>query len=126
MVASPIQFSKINNVGSITLNRPEARNALTPEMVRDLGSAVKSCRSKDIRSVLITGSGDAFCAGADVKGFVEQLEKCGPEELSQHIQEIGGSIAHRGDTWPAPPGKTRGSSHQRCRCRRRLQLDAGL
>ena len=87
MVASPIQFSKTGNVGSITLNRPEARNALTLEMLQELGSAVKSCRSKDVRSVLITGSGDAFCSGADVKAFVEQLENGGPEGLSQHLQE---------------------------------------
>ncbi len=88
MVASPVQFSKVGNVASITLNRPEARNALTPQMVRDLGSAIASCRSKDIRSVLITGSGDAFCAGADVKLFVEQLEDGGPGGLSQHVQEL--------------------------------------
>ena len=92
MGGSPIQFSTVGNVGIIGLNRPEARNALTPQMIRDLGSAVKSCHSKDVRSVLITGSGDAFCAGADVKAFVERLESGGPEGLSQHLKEIAGLL----------------------------------
>ena len=94
MGASPIQFNKVGNVAIISLNRPEARNALNPQMIRDLGSAVKSCHSKDVRSVLITGSGDAFCAGADVKGFVEQLESGGPEGLAQHLEEVAG-LLHR-------------------------------
>ena len=89
-----IQFNEIGNIGIISMNRPEARNALNLQMVRELGRAVKSCRSKDVRSVLITGAGNAFCAGADVKGFVEQLESGGPEGLSQHVAEIAG-LLHR-------------------------------
>ena len=89
---SPIQFRKAGNVGIINLNRPEARNALTHQMILDLGKAVKSCHSKDVRSVLITGSGAAFCAGADVKVFVEQLESGGPKGLSRHVEEIAGLL----------------------------------
>ena len=92
MVASPIQFSKSGNVGVIRLNRPEARNALTIQMIQDLRSAVNSCRSKEVRSVLLTGSGDAFCAGADVKDFVAHLENGGPEGLSQHVEETAGLL----------------------------------
>ena len=92
MGASHIQFNKVGNVGTISLNRPEARNALNLQMIRDLGRAIKSCHSKDVRSVLITGSGDAFCAGADVKVFVEQLESGGPEGLSRHVKEIAGLL----------------------------------
>ena len=94
MGAGPVQFSKVGNVGKISLNRPEARNALTLQMIQDLSSAVNSCRNKDVRSVLITGSGDAFCAGADVKEFVTQLENGGPEVLSQHVEEAAG-LLHR-------------------------------
>ena len=88
MPTGPILFSKIDNVAVITLNRPEARNALTPEMTRDLGAAVRSCGSKDVRAVLLTGAGEAFCSGADVKVFLDQLENGGPEALSRHITEM--------------------------------------
>jgi len=53
---------------AITLDRPEAKNALTIEMRDDLLAAVRSARSDhDVRAVLITGSGDAFCAGMDLR-----------------------------------------------------------
>ena len=93
MAASHIQFNVSDNVGFITLNRPEARNALTPPMIVDLGKAIQSCNSNDVRAVVITGSGDAFCAGADVKIFVDQLENDGPEGLSKHILEMA-SVLH--------------------------------
>ena len=49
------------------LNRPEARNALSPDMMSQLGQAIASCRAGDIRAVLLTGTDRAFCAGADVR-----------------------------------------------------------
>jgi 2-(1,2-epoxy-1,2-dihydrophenyl)acetyl-CoA isomerase len=87
-----VEFSKKHGVAVITLNRPEARNALNPEMVGDLGRAVQSCRSSDVRAVLLTGSGSSFCAGADVKDFVQQLDDGGPETLSQHVKRLAGVL----------------------------------
>jgi 2-(1,2-epoxy-1,2-dihydrophenyl)acetyl-CoA isomerase len=56
-----------DHVARITLDRPEAKNALTAEMRDDLVSAVKSARTDpNVRAVLITGVGDAFCAGMDL------------------------------------------------------------
>ncbi len=92
MADGPILFHKADNIATITLNRPEARNALTPQMIQDLGHAIQSCRSSDVRAVLLTGTGDAFCAGADVKVFVDQLENGGPEGISQHIHEMAGRL----------------------------------
>ncbi len=94
MPGSDIQLSHAGNVATITLNRPETRNALTSEMIGDLAKAIQSCRASDVRAVLLTGAGDAFCAGADVKIFVEQLENGGPEGLSQHIREVANEL-HR-------------------------------
>ncbi|MBS4034899.1 MAG: enoyl-CoA hydratase/isomerase family protein [Ignavibacterium sp.] len=57
----------INNSLLITLSRPEKRNALHPEMVAGLKSAfTESADNKDIKSIILTGAGDAFCAGADL------------------------------------------------------------
>jgi len=65
-------------VGTITLNRPEALNALSPAMFSELRQAVIECQSAEVRAVIITGSGGSFCAGADVKDFVNELEAGGP------------------------------------------------
>jgi len=60
-------------VSILRLNRPEARNALTPGLVVDLGAAVLEAESDgDIRVVVLTGTGDrAFCAGMDLRSFAE-------------------------------------------------------
>jgi 2-(1,2-epoxy-1,2-dihydrophenyl)acetyl-CoA isomerase len=53
----------------LTLNRPDARNALNPSMRDALIAAVQECRNDDgVRALLITGAGKAFCAGADLAG----------------------------------------------------------
>src|ERR1019366_597830 len=57
-----------DRVGRITLDRPEARNALTVEMRDDLVAAVRSARADSrVRSLLVTGTGDSFCAGMDLR-----------------------------------------------------------
>ncbi|HLF40840.1 MAG TPA: enoyl-CoA hydratase-related protein, partial [Acidimicrobiia bacterium] len=53
---------------TVTLHRPEAKNALTVEMRDDLVAAVRDARTDDaVRCLLITGTGDAFCAGMDLR-----------------------------------------------------------
>jgi enoyl-CoA hydratase/carnithine racemase len=55
---------------TITLDRPEARNALTEEMLGALRDALeRAARDDDVAAVVLTGSGPAFCAGADVSRF---------------------------------------------------------
>src|SRR5579863_9455037 len=57
-----------DHVGRITLDRPEARNALTVEMRDDIAAAVRRARSDPaVRAVLITGAGGSFCAGMDLR-----------------------------------------------------------
>ena len=56
-----------DHVGTITLDRPEAKNALTIDMRDAIVDAVRSARADDdVRALLITGAGDAFCAGMDL------------------------------------------------------------
>jgi len=94
MPSDQVQFKRQDTLGIITLNRPEARNALSPDMVAELGRAVQSCAHPQARAVLLTGVGDAFCAGADVKEFAEQLEQGGPEGLSRHLKEMANALHH--------------------------------
>jgi enoyl-CoA hydratase/carnithine racemase len=53
------------------LNRPDARNALTPEIMRGISAAIVDAESDpEIRAVVLTGTGDrAFCAGMDLRAF---------------------------------------------------------
>jgi enoyl-CoA hydratase/carnithine racemase len=53
------------------LNRPDARNALTPELIRGIGAAIaESEADPEIRAIVLTGTGDrAFCAGMDLRAF---------------------------------------------------------
>jgi len=94
MTSNRINVVKQGSVATITLNRPEARNALSPDMVAGLGEAVRSCRTAEVRAVIISGTGGSFCSGADVKGFVDQLDQGGPEALYQHLKELAGAF-HR-------------------------------
>ena len=60
----------------LRLNRPEARNALTGTLMRDLGTVVVEAEADpDIRAIVLTGAGDrAFCAGMDLRSFAEEGE----------------------------------------------------
>jgi 2-(1,2-epoxy-1,2-dihydrophenyl)acetyl-CoA isomerase len=56
-----------DHVGRITLDRPDAKNALTIEMRDAIVDSVRDARDDpDVRALLITGTGDAFCAGMDL------------------------------------------------------------
>ncbi len=66
-------------VATITLNRPQARNALTAELKNELLAALRrAASSPEVRAVLITGAGQAFCAGQDLREHAELLEAAGP------------------------------------------------
>jgi enoyl-CoA hydratase/carnithine racemase len=62
-----LRFEVDRGVAVLTLNRPEQLNAFTGRMGRELGAAYRACDADDaIRAVVLTGSGRAFCAGADL------------------------------------------------------------
>ena len=69
-------------VALITLNRPEARNAISPEMLVRLADAWTAVRDDpDIRVAVVTGAGDkAFCSGADLGRFIPLMSRARPPE----------------------------------------------
>ncbi|MGD0927114.1 MAG: enoyl-CoA hydratase-related protein [Streptosporangiaceae bacterium] len=68
-------------VATITLNRPRAYNALTAELKTELLGAVhQAASSPEVRAVLITGAGRAFCAGQDLREHAELLGAAGPQD----------------------------------------------
>jgi len=63
-------------VGWITLNRPERLNALTFEVYRELTDMFAALRTEDeVRAIVITGAGRAFCSGGDVHDIIGELFK---------------------------------------------------
>ena len=65
-----IEFSISAGIATITLNRPEKLNAFSGTMREDLLAALLSCeRDEQVRVVVITGAGRAFCAGGDVESM---------------------------------------------------------
>lgn len=67
--SAPLIVEREHGVATLTLNRPEALNALNAELRRELLSAVKSiARDGEVRAVVITGAGRGFCSGADLRG----------------------------------------------------------
>lgn len=71
-----------SGVATITLNRPERLNALTFEVYRELTDTFAALRKeKDVRVVVITGSGEAFCSGGDVHDIIGELFACDMEGL---------------------------------------------
>ena len=60
----------------LTMNRPEARNALSAEMGAALSEAVQRLvHDPKVRVIVLTGAGGAFCAGGDVKGFAADTSR---------------------------------------------------
>lgn len=64
-----IEYDVADGIATIALNRPDKLNAGTPTMVRELVAAIKAVDADDdVRVVILTGRGRAFCAGADLSG----------------------------------------------------------
>lgn len=58
-----------NGAAQITLNRPDRRNALTPDLLEDLNDALDAVCREDVCALVIAGAGPAFSSGGDVAGF---------------------------------------------------------
>jgi len=66
-------------VRTITMNRPERRNAMTPEMQTELIAAMEEAAAGDCRVVVFAGAGEAFCAGLDLASLQKMNDKSAEE-----------------------------------------------
>lgn len=84
MSYNALTFEVANGVGLIRLNRPDDGNALNLEMAQELLQVANRCEvDPGIRAVVLTGNGRMFCAGGDLKSFLEQGER-----VASHVMEI--------------------------------------
>ena len=71
-----LNFDVDSGVATITLNRPEALNAMSPAMAKELHEvALQIDANNSVRAVILTGTGKAFCAGGDLGAFVAAGEQ---------------------------------------------------
>ncbi|HEX2173254.1 MAG TPA: enoyl-CoA hydratase-related protein [Dehalococcoidia bacterium] len=85
-----IEFHVEDGIAWLLLNRPSAMNGLTMRMSQELGDAVRRCNTDAaIRCVVIGGNGRAFCAGADVKEFGNQLSG---GDVSTYVRQLADDL----------------------------------
>jgi 2-(1,2-epoxy-1,2-dihydrophenyl)acetyl-CoA isomerase len=83
--AKPILLDVADRVATITINRPHVKNSLDVQALSELFSALGSCEDRsDVGAVVLTGAGDAFCAGVNLKGY--RLDD--REELRAGFREV--------------------------------------
>ena len=106
-----------HRVALITLNRPEARNALSDRLTPALRRMIKQCGDDPkIGALLITGAGNAFCAGGDVKGMGGNSTKA-EVAFEERVADLrtkqrtltGALVAVRKPTIAALPGPAAGA-----------------
>ena len=72
MAPADLLIEREDGYAILTLNRPESRNALSPQLLTDLCHAFRTLQGDpDIHAVILIGSGSAFCAGLDLKAMAE-------------------------------------------------------
>ena len=114
---SELLYEIRNGVALITLNRPEARNALSDQLTPALRRMIRQCGDdSNVGALLITGAGTAFCAGGDVKGMGSNAAK--PETpIDERIADLrmkqrtltGALVGLRKPTIAALPGPAAGA-----------------
>lgn len=82
-----IDFQVKEYIATITLNRPEAFNSINSALAHELIAALDECRSEEVRVVVLTGSGKAFCAGQDLKEVTDPDINPGFEVLMKEHYE---------------------------------------
>lgn len=83
-----LKFSVADQVATITINRPEAANAMNPTMAKELSLIAIECdESAEVRAILIRAEGKMFCAGGDLGAFSEA-----GENVSVLMKEMAGDL----------------------------------
>lgn len=93
-----ILYSVDGPIATITLNRPDKMNAFTNRMLKEMIAAFDATDADDdVRAVIVTGAGRAFCAGADLSGGGETFAKGGSDVAAKSgvVRDGGGLVALR-------------------------------
>lgn len=78
-----LELKQDAEIATITLTRPEKRNAISGQMIEDLHEALGEAETGPARVVILTGAGNAFCAGMDI----DELRAIAARSHEQHLEE---------------------------------------
>ncbi len=85
-----VLYEKRDRIAYVTLNRPEARNAIDPETHALMVETWEDFRDDDeVDVAILTGAGDAFCAGADLKTYIPPIIESSEPAKLREIVELG-------------------------------------
>ena len=85
-----VLYEKRDRIAYVTINRPEARNAVSPEVHRAMIAAWADFDADDeVDVAILTGAGDAFCAGADLKEYIPPIIADAGTDDIREIVELG-------------------------------------
>ena len=82
-----LEYTIADGIGTILLNRPHRKNAFTLEMIDEWARILAGARSDpDVRVIVVTGAGDAFCSGVDLSSHSSAgSERPSPLERKEHL-----------------------------------------
>jgi enoyl-CoA hydratase/carnithine racemase len=81
-----LDYTVAEGIGTILLNRPHRKNAFTLQMIDEWAGILTSARTDpDVRVIVLTGAGDAFCSGVDLSSM--NGERPGPLERKEHLTD---------------------------------------
>ena len=88
---SVVLYEVADRVATVTLNRPERRNAMSAELLAELLAALeRAAADEDVRAVVLTGAGPGFCVGGDLQAFAKGNE--GRPSLEEGIANLRKSV----------------------------------
>src|SRR5690348_4124121 len=89
MAYKTVLYSESHGVATITLNRPDKRNAISYELIDDLTAALQECAQSPAQILILTGAGSAFCAGMDLDNLKGLLGRT-PEQNLEDSRTMAG------------------------------------
>ena len=97
-----VQITRDDGVGTVTLNRPDKLNAFAGRMRHEVVDAIRQLAdADDVRVLVITGAGRAFCAGADI-GYMKRLVETRDMENASALVETGRAVVTTLRNTPKP------------------------
>ncbi|MBA2621133.1 MAG: enoyl-CoA hydratase/isomerase family protein [Acidobacteria bacterium] len=90
MTFETVRYERRKAVAIITFNRPDALNALSLQLTKDLRAAIEQAISENARAIVLTGAGRAFCSGGDLREMQSMWQKEGRIEafLEEPLKEL--------------------------------------
>jgi len=99
--AAEVLFDVSDHIATITFNRPERQNTISPSMLKSLSEMMlEADKNPDVRAIIITGSGKFFCAGLDLRGsaITDNLSESSSSPSNLDLRNAPPTVLHHLDT----------------------------